>query len=497
MNAWLATAVLMVVGASGSTAELPPSPPIEQATLQQMYREELGEAYQPQMGQKLYEAHHLLERYFQESSSAQRQRVVKDLENLRLSPGWIGRLARLRMNWPDLKGGVYYTNQRIGPHQVMYFLGIPKDYSRTRPWPLVVKLPTAAAFVTNPPPEGPQVVELYSRWIKEELAAHPDAVVLMPRLNLDELYGPSQAGMNTVIQPLLHAAGQANIDPARVYLQGHSMSAHAVWNLGLHYTTYWTAITPLAGGAHADWQRLRLMNLRNTPVIAWHDADDKLVPVEEARQLVQILKRLACPVEYQETKGLGHSPTEQIVAALYDKMCAAGPRPLYPPAVSLQSNRPETMFNRLDWVQVYQPVSTGAEKRYRFTRGSGLMTVYQHTFSLSAARAARNRFELKTDNVDTLRLYFNDQMVDFARPVTVLVNGKGKFEGLLEQSIDEMLRDQAFLGRGWRYYTAILDLELAARAPTTAGTRPATTRKGVIEVIPSDPDQPIKRIEVP
>ena len=44
----------------------------------------------------------------------------------------------------------------------------------------------------------------------------------MPLLNLDELYGPSYAGMNSVIQPLLHAAGRANVDPARVYLIGHA-----------------------------------------------------------------------------------------------------------------------------------------------------------------------------------------------------------------------------------------------------------------------------------
>ena len=38
--------------------------------------------------------------------------------------------------------------------------------------------------------------------------------------------------MNRVIQPMLHVAGRVNIDPARVYMIGHSMAAHAVWNLG-------------------------------------------------------------------------------------------------------------------------------------------------------------------------------------------------------------------------------------------------------------------------
>src|SRR5207245_450215 len=106
-------------------------------------------------------------------------------------------------------------------HQVHYFLGVPKDYERTKPWPLVIKLPTADAFVNEPKANADQVTQIYTAWMKDELTKHPDALLIMPLLNLDELWGPSYAGMNNVIQPMLHAAGRANIDPARVYLLGH------------------------------------------------------------------------------------------------------------------------------------------------------------------------------------------------------------------------------------------------------------------------------------
>ena len=36
-----------------------------------------------------------------------------------------------------------------------------------------------------------------------ELTDHPDAIVLMPLLNLDELYGPGPVGMNLVMQSVL------------------------------------------------------------------------------------------------------------------------------------------------------------------------------------------------------------------------------------------------------------------------------------------------------
>jgi hypothetical protein len=60
-------------------------------------------------------------------------------------------------------------------------------------------------------------------------------------------------------------------------------------------------------------------------------------------------------------------------------------------------------------------------------------------------------------------------MVDFAKPVSVIVNGKQRFSDIVKQSTDEMLKDQMFLGRGWRYFTAVIDLDL-----TEPTSRPST-----------------------
>ena len=44
------------------------------------------------------------------------------------------------MYWPQIEGGVYYINEKVGPHQVMYFVGVPKGYDRTVSWPLLIPL---------------------------------------------------------------------------------------------------------------------------------------------------------------------------------------------------------------------------------------------------------------------------------------------------------------------------------------------------------------------
>jgi predicted esterase len=342
-----------------------------------------------------------------------------------------------------------------------------------------VKLPTSNAFEVKPPPGPDEVKNIYTAWMQEELRQHPGAVCIMPLLNFDELYGPSYNGMNGAFQPIRHAYERVNLDPARVYLIGHGMAGHATWNLGLHFTTYFAAINPLAGACTGDWQRMRLMNLRNVLPVVWHDADDDILKVDFSRQIVKAIRGLKLDVEYDETKGQGHAPAPETYERNYQKTTARV-RELYPAEVYLQSNRPDVMFNRIDWVQVYQPLTPGKESRLLFRHGTGYMTVTNFPWSIQAVRPGRNKVEAVTKNVATMRFYLNDQTVNFKEPVTVIVNKKPRFEGMVKPSVDVMLKDQLVLGRGWRYFTGVVDIDLAppATQPTTqpATTRPADTR---------------------
>jgi predicted esterase len=480
--------------APSGTSQIVPSDQISipDADLIGMYRAELREAFLPADAPKLLAAHKLIERYFAAAKSTDRAALVAQIDALGLDPIALGRLVRLRMHWPALAGGgVYYINQKRGPYDAKYFVGLPATYDRTRPWPLVVKLPTTQAFATKPPPNADEVVKIYTAWIKDELSRHDDAVVVMPLLDLKELYGPSYAGMNDALQPVIDVADRVNIDPARVYLIGHSEAAHATWNLGLHVPTYFAAINPLAGGASADWQRIRLINLANVLPVVWTDDSDDVIKPEASKSLVRALRGLKQDVEFIETKNIGHAPTDAVVEECYAKV-RARVRDLYPKSVSIQSNRPDSVFNRNDWVQIWQPVTPGDDRRLYFRHGTGYMVVDANTWRIDATGSA-NKFTVTTDNVEAFRLYVNDQMVDLKKPVTVIVNKKAKFEGIVKCSTSEMLKDQLVMGRGWRYYCGEIDIDVVppttqpATRPTTQSTTQPTTRphKGRIIVGPA------------
>jgi hypothetical protein len=457
------------------TATTAPANAMPREVLEAIDRRELGEQYDPKLADRYYEIHKLLEKYFETDSAEDRRALTKWIASFGVDANIIGRLVRIRMDWPALEAGPYHVNDRVGPHDVHYFLGVPKGYDRAKPWPLVIMLPSATPFVSATASklkmDADSVAKVYTDWINDELRKHPDAVVVMPLLNLTYGWGPSYEGMNSVIQSTYHAASRVNVDPKRVYLVGHDMSGHAVWNLGLHYTTYFAAIMPLAGAASGDWQRIRLMNLRNTYVVAWHDADDPVIKVDASRQLVNVLKRFKYDVDYEETHNVGHTPPPQIVEQLYQKVRARS-RDLYPREVRLQSNRPDTMFNRLDWLQMYQALRPGPDRRLLFRHGGGGMIVNQNGMTLEAS-VANNQIEARTDNLESMRFYLNDQMIDFAKPVTLRINKTVKFQGPLKPNLDEMLKDQLFLGRGWRYFTAVIDVDFGEPV-TKPATRSAT-----------------------
>ena len=383
-----------------------PAPAADFISVEQMsavYSAALGSLYQPADLNRLYDAHLVLEKYFSATTEAQRRDLTKQLEATKLSPDLLGRLSRLRLSWQPVASGVYYVNDRVGPYALKYFLGIPKSYRRDIAWPLVVKLPTANAFVDDPMPDGDQVARIYSGWIKDELIEHPDALVLMPLLNLKELYGPSYAGMNSVIQPILDAANRCNIDPARVYMIGHSMAAHGVWNLALHYPTYFAAIAPLAGSANADWQRLRLSNLRNVLPVVWADTDDPVIPFRESADIVSALRGLKIDVDYTQTSGVGHVPPPEVLTHVYRTLRNRG-RDLYPKHVSIRSNRSDTIFNRVDWIQVDQELESGPDQSMRLQWGSGPITVNGNAFAVEAV-IDHNVVQMVTSNVEMLRIY--------------------------------------------------------------------------------------------
>lgn len=490
---WLVAVAIVAVGANSTGAKViprPPAPvegkddpvpdapaaPLSRDQRLGLYRGELGALFQEADAERLLATHQLLEDFFHAPAPAARKEAARALKEGGEDLAIIGRLTRLRLDWPALAPRAYYVNHRKGPYDVRYFLGIPGGYDRLRAWPLVVKIAPLPPLDVQPPPDAAQVTALYNGWIADELRRHPDAVVLMPLLDLEEPSSSSPTAMNEITQPILDAADRVNIDPSRVYLMGHASGARAAWNLALHYPTYFASFISLAGSVTAEWQRERLINLRNVPPVVWADAKDTVINPELSRSVVTSMQAQKLDVEFMETRSFGHEPPDAVIDEAYRRM-RGRVRPLYPSRVTIRSSNADVIFNRDDWIQIWQEADPGKESKLPMRGGLSKMTFNEKSAKVDARREG-NAISLSLENVQSLRVYLNDQMVDLDQPLTITINRKKTIQGKAHRSLEELLNDQRMLGRGWRYFSAVLDIDLGdAAAPAT---RPATRPSGKI-----------------
>ena len=125
------------------------------------------------------------------------------------------------------------------------------------------------------------------------LGGAPDAV-MRRRLELSE---------QDVINVVRLMRDHYNVDPARIYLIGHSMGAIGTWHLAAKYPEMWAAVGPFSGtGSPADVQRMN-----GIPQIVVHGDADPTVNVSGSRNMVAEMKRLGTEVTYIEVPGGNHS----------------------------------------------------------------------------------------------------------------------------------------------------------------------------------------------
>jgi hypothetical protein len=467
-----ATVAARADSSTTSPTTLPAAAPMVQADLIAVDKAALGADFAKQTPDALYAAQLDIEKYFS-GDSADRRAAVRSLALSGVDANVLGKLCHVRMGWQNLgigKGGnAFLVDTTRAGHPARYFLGVPSDYDRTRPWPMVVKLMSAGELGNAKDPAA--VISASHDWAVSQLTEHPDALVLVPIYDPKEGFGPSYAGMNAAMQSLWHAADVVNIDPARVYLIGQGEAASAGWNLVLCYPNYFAAFADFAGAAPADWERVRLISLFNVLPVIWHDDTDRVMPLSASTSLVFALHGKKIPVEFIKTHGIGHLPNPQTVDRVYDIM-RQRTRPLYPATVELQSTRPDTLFNRADWLQAWQPMDGGDYQRVFFHGGPENMRIFSNPLTV-VATCKDNRIEANLQNVESVTIFLNDQMIDFSKPLKIEVNHHLRYTGPAIPSVQRMLADHLLLGRGWRYFSAAIDIDMLPPPPSPK-TRPAT-----------------------
>ncbi len=178
-------------------------------------------------------------------------------------------------------------------------------------------------------------------------------------------------------------------------------------------------------------------NLVNTPLYIVNGELDNLYPVYQVEPHIKWFQTLGVPHVFRPQAGAGHNtawwPTER---EPFEKFVREHPRAAHPANVSWETELVDK-FNRNRWLVIN-------ELRQDASRETMLrdMGFFQHTKLSGRVDVTRsgNAFDAKVRDVAAFTLLLSPDAVDFSKPVTIMVNGKQAFHGVVKEDAAALLR---------------------------------------------------------
>uniref|UniRef100_A0A0A6YVN5 LC-Est1C n=2 Tax=uncultured organism TaxID=155900 RepID=A0A0A6YVN5_9ZZZZ len=175
-----------------------------------------------------------------------------------------------------------------------YRLYVPTTYDGTKAFPLVIALHGMGGDENS-------YFDSYQRGAFMIEAENRGYIVACPkgRQPASMYVGPAERDVMDVIAEVRR---DYKIDPDRIYMTGHSMGGYGTWSIAMNHPDVFAALAPVAGGGNP----LGMANIAHIPQLVVHGDNDKTVPVERSRVMVEAAKKHGTEIKYIEIPGGDH-----------------------------------------------------------------------------------------------------------------------------------------------------------------------------------------------
>ena len=191
-----------------------------------------------------------------------------------------------------------FEKQIVFPVALHYLLYLPKDYDpqQTRRWPLVLFLHGAG--------ERGQNLHLVAHHGPPKLVeeGHDFPFILVSPQCPTKGWWASKSTVHTLAALLDDIERNYAVDPDRVSVTGLSMGGYGTWELAIQYPQRFAAIAPICGGGNPS----TVCALRHVPVWAFHGEQDRIVPLEDGKVMVDTLRACGGDVKFTVYPDAGH-----------------------------------------------------------------------------------------------------------------------------------------------------------------------------------------------
>jgi dienelactone hydrolase len=354
--------------------------------------------------------------------------------------------------WTRLKTGRTYGQEKtglirhpttVGGEQFEALIEIPAEYQPAKKWPLRVQL---HGGVGRPPQAGRQPQSM-------RIPGEPQ-IYIEPQASDDNAWWHASQ-VDSILGLLDMVKRKYNVDEAQTYLTGISDGGTGTYFFALREPNPWSACLTLNGQplvlANRDARidgNLYLGNLANCPLYIENGDRDPLYPAETVTPIVDAIRKAGITPVYHVMRNDKHDthwwPEER---GFYEMFVHQHPRAAHPERLSWETDRTDR-FNRVRWLVIdrlgVQKSDTALEDVNVATYEGDRITLFPRLRPKASGRVDigrdGNRFDAKTRGVAEFTLLLSPDVIDFAKPVQVIVNGAQAFSGTVRNDLPTLLK---------------------------------------------------------
>jgi len=215
---------------------------------------------------------------------------------------------------------------KIGNETYRYQVYVPRDWKKTRKWPVVLFLHGAGergddGFVQTEVGIGGAIRRYVDRF---------PAIVVMPQCRKN-LWWTQDSMQEQALAAFEKSVKEFNGDPAQYYLTGISMGGYGTWSIAAKHPGKFAALVPVCGGIrpparvqvpdadkvadpNVDPYAAAAQKIGKTPVWIFHGGADPVVSPDESRKMNEALKAVGGNVKYTEYDNVGHNSWDKAYA---------------------------------------------------------------------------------------------------------------------------------------------------------------------------------------
>lgn len=311
-----------------------------------------------------------------------------------------------------------------------YFVYVPRGYNPRKPTGVLVWLRGGIGAVNFP--DGKNADYLVENPLLRFLDEN-NLIEIFPEGN-NAVFWTRARGMQNITDQLTAVRKILNVDDDRIFLAGFSNGGSGVYAFALNAPSLFAGFFSING---AITESVFVPNLSNRPLTTLASEKDDYSDVPAIKRLQKAANSVGAAWTVTELPGQEHyyrAYEDDAFPPLLTQMKTLKRDPL---RRHLAWEVTDTEVGRCDWLQIEAlnltlpraAWHTAPLKPNYVVERNGRVETRSVTDDSGAVRAeyADNRFTLQTSRVQRLTLWLHPAMVDFNRPVEVLVNGKRLF----------------------------------------------------------------------